>query len=438
MSSTLTPLAVPTSTTTPPAAPPGEQGSTRRALAFVYAGYLFRYACLLVLIPYYGRVLGAAEYGRLLAAMSLYQVVWMLIEYGFPISGARDVAGTTDRQRIAALYGRHMMGRLVLTLPALAIGLGGTLASPVLRASPLLGVLATANGIVAAFNLGWYFQGTLRFRTSVLIEMAGFAINLPLILLLVRGPGDAWIVLSILLASGLICTVAAHVLALRGIDRRAIEWRGGMSLVGESTALFVHRGLTTMMANSTTYLLSLFASATQVGWYGVAERIASVGLSLMQPANHVMVGTVAQRISAKESEAEAYALMRSSMIVMTGFGLLMLTCAVLLAGTVVPLVLGPQFTPSVPMLKVLALMFPFVAFGQVTSGYVLIPLRFDALMSAISLFGAAVTVGLVVSLSHGLGGIGVAWARTLGYVVVALVLLGVLHRKRLWQRIWHP
>ena len=137
--------------------------STRRALAFVYAGYAFRYAYLLVLIPFYGRVLGAEEYGRLLAAMSLYQVVWMLGEYGFPVVGARDAAASRDRAHLCALFGRHVMGRLWMALPGLAIGLGGTLLSPLLRENPLLGALATANGLLAAFNLGWFFQGTLRF-----------------------------------------------------------------------------------------------------------------------------------------------------------------------------------------------------------------------------------------------------------------------------------
>lgn len=416
--------------------PRSGEGSTGRALAFVYAGYLFRYAYLLVLIPFYGRVLGAGEYGRLLAAMSLYQVVWLLIEYGFPISGARDAAGTTHRRQLAALYGRHMMGRLALVLAGVAIGVGGTLLSPLLRETPALGILATANGIVAAFNLGWYFQGTLRFRTSVMIEVAGFAISLPLILLFVRGPGDAWIVLAALLASGVVCTAVAHGIALRSMDRHGIRWKGGFSLVRESTALFLHKGLTMMMASSSTYLLSLFATAAQVGWYGVAERLAAVGLSLMQPANHVLVGTVARRISAKESEAEAYTLMRSSLIVMTSFGMLLLAGAALLAGAVVPFVLGPSFAPTVPMLQILALMFPFAAFCQVTSGYILIPLRFDRLVSAVSLFGAAVTVGLVVALGLGLGGIGVAWARTIGYVAIALFLLAILHRKQLLTRIW--
>lgn len=409
--------------------------STQRALAFVYAGYGFRYASLLVLIPFYGRVLGAAEYGRLLAAMSLFQVVWLLVEFGFPLAGARDTAATTDRAQVAALYSRHMMGRLVLSGAGLALGVGGMLLSPLLRESPLLSGLAVLNGLLAACNLGWFFQGTLRFRTSVMLEACGFILNLPLILWLVRGPGDAWVVMAVLLGTNLLFTAAGHVIALRSMDRRGLRWRGGFSLVREATALFAHKGLTMMMASSSTYLLSLFASAAQVGWFGVAERLATVGLSLMQPANHVLVGTVSRRISAKASEASAYQLMRRSLWVMSGFGITLMLGTWLLAGTVVPLVLGPDFGPTVPMLYVLGLLFPFAAFAQVTSGYVLIPLRHDAIVSGVSLLGAAITVLLIVGLGQLYGGMGVAWARSGGQVALALALLWVLQHKQLFQRI---
>jgi len=412
--------------------------STGRALVFVYAGYLFRYAYLLVLIPFYGRVLGAEEYGRLLAAMSLYQVVWMLAEYGFPVVGARDTAATTDRARIAELFGRHLMGRLWLALPGLAIGVGGTLLSPVLRENPLLGVLATANGLLAAFNLGWFFQGTLRFRTSVMLEVFGFAINLPLILLLVHGPGDSWIVLATLLSSSVVCTGAAYAIALRAMDRTAIRLRGGWGLVREATALFAHKGFSMMMASSSTYLLSLFSSASQVGWYGAAERLATVGLSLMQPANHVLIGTVARHVSTKESEGAAFRLMRLALIVMTGFGCVMLVGTLLFAGLAVPRILGPGFEPSVGMLHVLSLMFPFAAMAQVITGYVLIPLRYDKLVSLTGLFGAIATVLLIVVLGELYDGHGVAWARVLSYVVLASTMVAILHRKQLLKKIWSP
>jgi len=411
--------------------------STRRSLAFVYAGYLLRYAYLLVLIPFYGRVLGADAYGRLLAAMSLYTLVWMLGEYGFPIAGARDAAATTDRSRLAGLYGQHMAGRMLMIVPCLLLGLGGTLLSPLLREHPVMGLLATLNGVAAAFNLGWYFQGTLRFRVSVALEVVGFAMNLPAILWLVKGPGDSWIVLAVLLASGVLTTAAGHVIALGSMERQALRLHGAVALVRGSTALFLHKGVSMMMASSSTYILSLFASAAQVGWYGAAERLASVGMSLMQPANHVLVGTVAKRIAESHSEASAYRLMRHSYFAMVGFGVVLMVGALVLAAPLVPVILGPSFGPTVGMLYVLAFMFPFSAFGQVSSGYVLIPLRMDTLMSAVTLSGALVTATLMLLGAQAYQGYGIAAARLTGAILTALVLVCVLQRKQLLKRIWN-
>ena len=413
-----------------------ELTSTRRSLAFVYVGYAFRYLQLLILVPFYGRVLGAAEYGRVLAAMSLFQVVWMLTEYSLPTVGARDIARATDGKQLAELYGRHVMGRLAMCAPGIALGLAGTMLSPVLRERPLFGVLATLNGIVMAFSLGWYFQGALRFRTSVLLEVLSFALSLPPILLLVRNRDDGAIVLGSLLAASVIATSIGHGLALASLDRTAIRWRGGITLLRDSMALFVHKGLSVMMSGSSTYLISVFASAAHVGWYGAAERMVNAALGLLLPAHQVLMRTVSFRISARESEDAAFALMRKALLALTAFGALMMVGSLLLAERLVPLILGPEFGPSVPLLKVLGLMLPFAAFCQVIMGYVLIPLCFDSVVAKVSLFCAVATVLSILALGHVYGSVGVAWARSLGYVLMTVVLIAVLRRKQLVGRVF--
>jgi PST family polysaccharide transporter len=413
-----------------------ETVSTGRSLGFVYVGYAFRYLHLMVLVPYYGRVLGVSEYGHVLAAMSLYQVVWMLSEFGFPPVGARDAASTTDVKELSKIYGQHVCGRVTTMLVGIAVGLIATRLSPVLRERPIFGILATVNGIVAAFNLGWFYQGMLRFRTSVMLEVLGFALNVPLVLLLVRGPNDGAEVLVALLISGTICTFAAHAIALRGLRIREMDWAGGFELIRGSTALFAHRGLVAVLASSSTYLISLFATAAEVGYYGAAERLVSAALSLLNPANQVLVGTVARHISSRDNEDRAYSLMRAGFVSLSLLGASMLLGTVVLADYIVPLVLGDAFTDSIPILRVLALMFPFAAMDQVITGYVLIPLRLDRVVIKVSAQAAIGTIVLMAILGHTYGGLGVAWARTLGSLLMALTLLYALQSRRILKRIF--
>jgi O-antigen/teichoic acid export membrane protein len=156
----------------------------------------------------------------------------------------------------------------------------------------------------------------------------------------------------------------------------------------------------------------------------------------MQPANHVLIGTVARQVSAKESQGDAVRLMRAAMIVMTGLGVVLLAGTFAFAGLAVPLILGPGFGPTVAMLHTLGLLFPFAALGQVITGYVLIPLRHDRMVSLVAVVGALVTVLLIVVLGHLHDGMGVAWARVISQVALAVALVAVRHHKHLIGRIW--
>ena len=412
-----------------------EEPSTRRALAFVYVGYAFRYLYLAILVPFYARVLGASEYGRLLTAMGVFQIVWMITEYGFPSAGVRDAARSQTPEKTASLYSRHTAGRLVMLLPALAVGVGATMLSPLLRERPIFGVLATLTGIVAGFNLGWFFQGRLEFRTSVLLEILGFAVSVALILSLVRGPDQGAYVFVALLTSSVICTGLAHVIAMTRMRGGKVRVAGGFGIVRESTALFIHRGLGMIVASSSTYLISLYASPAEVGWYGAAERIASVGLALLQPANQVLIGTVSRRLGAPDREESGFTLMRQGLIALTGVGVLMLVGSLVLSPIVLPLVLGPEFAASIPILLVLSLMFPFAAFAQVVNGYVLIPLRLDWTVSRVGMVSAGLTLAAVLVLGKLFEGAGVAWARVLGSVFTAVILLQVLRQKGLIEKL---
>lgn len=412
--------------------------STRRSLGFVYIAHVFRYIYGLILIPYYGRVLGAEEYGKVLAASALFQVIWLCVEYGCPVAGVRDLAGTTDRPGIAAQVGRQTMARAIMVPLAIAIGVGGAWLSPVLRVEPELVAYAVAIGINSGFNLGWYFQGALQFRTQALLEVFGFALSLGFILLMVRGREEGARVLEALLLSGLISNGIAYTLVARQIDLQYLSLTGAFRLIWDSTALFASRGLRIMMANASTYLLSLFAPAAQVGYYGPAERFSSVGLSFMQPVGQVLIGTVTRHLSCGETEREAYRLMRKGILFMLGFGGLALLATVGLSAWIMPLILGPGFEQSILIMQIFGFMFPFAAFNQAVSNYVLIPLRKDTyiIKSTAVCAGVSIATVLASTLFGEVGGSTIAGARVVAEVVSSCFLAMVLVKLGLGRKIF--
>ncbi|MFT4067057.1 lipopolysaccharide biosynthesis protein [Paraburkholderia sp.] len=407
-----------------------DRRTSANVIAFVYGGYLMRYVYLIIVVPFYGRVLGVAEYGRVLASMSLMNVIWMLVSYGFTFVGMREVSKAHSARECNEIYSLHVSARLLLALLGGVIGLVATLSSPVLSERPVIGLLATLLGIVSALNLGWLFQGRQYFRTPIMIEVFGFAVSLVLVLSFVRGPDDAVWVLASLLIAGVASSIISYGLTTWQLGLPRLRLSGVWPLVRSSTMLFCYSSGSVVLTASSTYLLTFLSTPAQVGYFGAAERFATIGLSLMGPASQVFIPTISRQLAHGDKEGAHVTTRRGAMLLL-GYGLLVLCGALTLSPFVLPLILGPAFEPSAHVLQVFAWMFPFAAFNEFVAFYVFVPRRKDRLLAIAGVASGLVNLGSAVVLAPHFGAMGMASARVIGEATLATILLGVMIRLEL-------
>src|SRR6185437_10280478 len=274
-----------------------DRRKSARIIAFVYGGYLMRYVYLIIVVPFYGRMLGVAGYGRVLASMSLMNVIWMLLNYGFSPVGMRDVSKAQSDAECNEIFSLHLSARLVNGVAGGSIGLVATMCSPVLDQTPLIGVLATLLGIVSGMNLGWIFQGRHQFRTPIVIEVFGFMLSLVLVLIFVKGPNDAVWVLASLLIAGVASSIISYGLTIYQYGWPRLRLAGIVPLVRTSTMLFLYSSGSVVFTASSTYLLTLLSTPDQVGYFGAAERFATIALALMGPAAQVFIPTITRQLA---------------------------------------------------------------------------------------------------------------------------------------------
>jgi PST family polysaccharide transporter len=396
----------------------------------MYGGYLMRYVYLIIVVPFYGRVLGVAEYGRVLASMSLMNVIWMLVSFGFNFVGMRELSKANSAQECNAIYSLHVSARLILAVIGAAIGIVATLSSPVLSERPLIGVLATTLGIVSALNLGWLFQGRHHFRTPIMIEVFGFAVSLVLVLTLVRGPEDSVWVLASLLIAGVASSIISYGLATRQLGWPRLTFSGVVPLLRNSTMLFCYSSGSVVLTASSTYLLTLLSTPAQVGYFGAAERFATIGLSLMSPAGQVFIPTITRQLAQGDKEG-AHATTRRGAMLLLGYGLLVLCGALTLSPFVLPLILGAEFEPSAHVMQVFAWMFPFAAFNELVAFYVFVPRKKDKVLAIAGLVSGLVNLVAALVLAPRFGAMGMASARVIGEAALSVALLGVMVRLEL-------
>lgn len=393
-----------------------------RVLVFVYVGYIMRYLYLLVVIPFYGRVLGVTEYGRVLAAMSLMNVIWMLVSFGFTFVGMRDASRVHEKHEHNQIFSLHMSARMAMSSLGVLIGMVATFCSPVLSQRPLIGIFATLLGVLNGCNVSWLFQGRQRFRTPIILEVVGFAMSLLLVLWLVHGPGDSTMVLASLLVAGICTTVIAYQLTVKDIGWPRLNLRGVPGLMRDSTMLFLYSTGSVVLTSASTYLLTLLSTPTQVGYYGAAERFATIGLSLMGPASQVFIPTISRQIAQNDHHGARVTTRRGAALLL-GYGFLALGGALVLSPYVLPLILGAAFKPSAHVLQCFAWMFPFSAFNQFVGFYVLLPRKKDRLMAVAGLMSAAANLTSALLLAPAYGAVGMALARVIGEGTLSATLL---------------
>ncbi|RZL03506.1 MAG: hypothetical protein EOP36_04660 [Rubrivivax sp.] len=404
--------------------------SLNKHLVSAYAGYFFRYVYLIVLIPFYARVLGPSAYGLVIAAMSVQNIVWTVQNWGFSFTGARNIASLKTEPERHQEFSRHLSARFLLMPLAISIGVFIVIGSPLLRTAPAMASLAIFCGVIAGFNLGWYFQGRLNFTTPVLIEILGFCITLPMVLWFVRGSTDTIYVMGSLATSAVVTTSVAYYIASRSEILKPSSAANGARLIKESAPLFITSGTYALMTNVGTYSLAAFSSPEQVAYFGTAEKFITTGLSLLAPAGQVLLSWFSKLMHETADSREVLRQQKRAVkwVCLAG------AFATLAALTVVPpllnLVLGKSFEQASVILMVMSPIFLLAAFNNSISVYIFFPRRLDKEVSAINIATTTLGIGLTAGGAWLDGAVGAAMARVVAELIASLALIAFFRYKR--------
>jgi PST family polysaccharide transporter len=187
-----------------------------RNSATLFGAQVCRKVFPLVSVPFLARCLGADAWGTVAFVLSLSELVAMLIEFGFNLSATRDISRLRDDKRACRNVMAGVLGaQAVLAGAGVALALAVTPFVPLLRANPHL----VAAGLLFAVAQGtmplWFFQGLERMRLAAGLEVFAKSAGLAAILIFVRRPQDAWMVVSFQAAVVGVSTIVGLTLAFR-------------------------------------------------------------------------------------------------------------------------------------------------------------------------------------------------------------------------------
>jgi O-antigen/teichoic acid export membrane protein len=402
---------------TPLAGPAAIRGGALRVAGYV-AGVVLSVGSAALLF----RHLGVEDGGRYVTVLALVATVQGLTDFGLTAVGVRElaVAEGSERERVV----RALLGlRLVLT----AVGVAGAVAFAAVAGygeTLVLGTALAGAGLVVQnlqSTLGTALMVDMRLGWLTLIEFARQLVTVVLIASLVVAGAELLPFLAIPLpAAGV--ALALTVVLVRGPIPLAPSFARSAwgPLLRDVLPYAMATAAAALYFRLAIVLLSLISSARETGYFAAAFRVVEVLVVVPQ-----LLVTAAFPIFARAARDDrarlGYGVQRmfEACTLLGGWLALVL---VLGAPLIIDVIAGPDFAPSVDVLRIQAVTV-FALFVATSWSYALLSLREHRAILVITLATLALNCTLVATLASSDGATGAALG-TLIADLVALALLG--------------
>ena len=380
-------------------------------------------------MPYLARVLGPEGWGEVAFITAMAELVAIVIEFGFGLSATRSVARYRDDAVARGKITTGVLGaQVLLAAGAVAAALIAAQFIPFLKQHPRLVTWGIIYSLAEGFTPFWYFQGTERIRLSAALEMSSKLSALGALFLLVKGPQHVWRALAIQALTPAVMTFVGIPLALWTSIPCRPRWTVIHAVLGEGWDMFVYRSTESLYGVANAFLLGLYASPTDVGYFSAAEKVSKATAGLVNPIREALYPRINHLMHSDGPEAARLAKIGSAVVVILGFLLSISLFA--FAGTAIKILMGANFKPAVDVLKILSPLPLLLAVTTLSGQFWLLPMRKDRVILRVVFRAAVVNLTLSFLLSPKWGHIGMALAVLSSESVVSSCLFWNVTRLR--------
>lgn len=389
---------------------PAAGGSAVRGSALRSAGYVAGLGLGLASAPLLTRHLGVVAFGQYVTVMALVALVAGVTEGGLNSIALREFAANdaSGRRRVMA----DLLGiRVVLSIAGAAIAVGFALVAGYDHIL-LLGTAVAVGGTmvqVVQTLLGTALQGSMRFGWVTSLELLRQVVSVVLIVILVVGGASLLPFLAVPLAAAVVTLVITLRVVRKITPRRpTFHVRRWWPLIRDTLPFAAAIAVSVIYFRIGVLLVSLISTEEETGYFATSFRIIDVLIGLpplIAGAAFPILSRAAARGNHDRLRFASGRLIDGTLILGTWLALSL----ALGSQVAIDIFGGPQFDPSVPVLRIQGLAVIATCMA-IAVGHVLLALRRHTAILIANAVALLASVALCLALIPALGAQGAALA----------------------------
>lgn len=412
-------------------------GATWAGLLSASIWQIANYIIPLATFPYLARTLGVSGFGVLGVAAAITAYAQLLTDWGFGLTGTQQVA--RERHNPAAInriIWETIAAKAILAIVstgAMALGAFLLVDDSVLRA---VLIVSTLNVLPSVFAVDWALRGVEALSKFAIASIVGRLAVVPLIFLLVHGPGDMVQATLANAAGALITAVITLFMAWEAgiLARPSLSVTEVFVCLKEGAHIFLSTAMVSLYTNSLTVVLGLVSGTQQVGFLSGGEKIRRPVQSLLSPISMVFYPRMSFLAGSDLGKAQDMSV--KLLRVQGGMSFLLSAGLCIGAPLAVRILLGNNFEPAIGVLQILSWQVFLIGVSNVLGLMIMLPFGMKREFTICILAGAILGVGLAAPLSYYAGAIGAAIAAISSEAAVTLAMYWIVTQRLPWFRLF--
>lgn len=353
----------------------------------------------LLALPLLARVLEPEAFGLLMYMSVISVIIGLIMDWGFALGAVRKAAASRGQERaLADLLGQVLSAKILLMAGCLLGSLALLPLLPHASAHPGAYGIAVLAGLSRGVNPTWFFQGIGEgMRRMACWDVCSSVLVLVLTFVCVHAAVD-WPRYLMLTA---FCKGLAYLWLTMGLTRRyriSLSLIEGWRALRRTKILFASVLSALIYNNGAQLVLGFFLSPAQMGMLVATDKIVRAVVSVSNPVTQTLFPEICALRGAQSGQAAR--MLRWSL---AGTVLVML-CATALVWLFAPLLvriaLGPAYSGTVPVLRVMAFLVPILACNFVLGTQTLVSFGQEKALTITQAVAGALSLPAAAFLGH--------------------------------------